>query len=248
MDLTPGRNHILPTLLLVVGLAATSLRAESPVGTVLINDDFERDAPGARPPGWIVLVDEGNDITVVSSPALGKRSVKFTDTGGTVWKPLMSGAICGEANNCLRLDFDWYLTSTFDSHPKALTAVLRGDGNIATVSLAIGGPGGIAILKKGKEWLPLGAPVRLNQWNHLTIISDPISYGARGAFDIIVTLSGGERAVFANVPFGYRGKGEYPKTNWYSPCFSLPGGGPGGPGREAYIDNVRLTVVGERTP
>ena len=74
MDLIPGRNHILPTLLLVVGLAAVSLRAESPVGTVLINDDFERDAPGAKPAGWVILVDEGNDVTVLDSPALGKRA------------------------------------------------------------------------------------------------------------------------------------------------------------------------------
>jgi hypothetical protein len=247
MDLTPGRNHILPTLLLVVGLAAVSLRAESPVGTVLIDDDFERDVPGAKPPGWAILVDEGNDVTVVDSPALGKRSVKFTDTGGTVWKPLMSGSICGEANNCLRLDFDWCLKSTYDDHKKAFTVSLRGDGNIATVSVAIGGPGGVAVYKKGKEWLPLGVPVRLNQWNHLTIISDPISYGAKGAFDVIVT-QGGERGVFENVPFSCRGTGEYPKTYWYSPCFSLAGGASAGPGKEAYIDNVKLSVVAERIP
>ena len=247
MDLTPGRNHILPTLLLVVGLAAVSLRAESPVGTVLINDDFERDAPGAKPAGWTILVDEGNDVTVVDGPALGKRSLKFTDTSGTVWKPLIAGTICDEANNCLRLDFDWYLNNTFETHPKALTAVLRGDGNIATVSVAIGGPGGVAVFKRGKDWLPLGVPVRLNQWNHLTIISDPISYGAKGAFDVIVT-QGSEKAVFENVPFSYRGNGEYPKTYWYSPCFSLPGGASAGAGKEAYIDNVRLTVVAGREP
>ena len=159
----------------------------------------------------------------------------------------MSGAICGEANSFLRLDLDWLIPRTFEDHKKALTIVLRGDGNIATVSVAIGGPGGVAVLKNGKEWLALGVPVRLNQWNHLTIISDPISYGAKGAFDVIVT-QGTERAVFENVLFSYRGNGEYPKTYWYSPCFSLPGGASAGAGKEAYIDNVRLTVVAAREP
>ena len=239
------RGKIIALLLGVGMAAAVSLRAESPVGKVLIGDDFERNAPGARPAGWTILVDEGNDVTVVDNPALGKRSLRFTDTGGTVWKPLVAGAICDEANSCLRLDFDWRLNCTFDDEKKALTVVLRGDGNIATVSVAIGGPGGVALLKKGKDWLSLGVPVRLNQWNHMTIISDPISYGAKGAFDIIVT-QGAERAVFANVPFSCRGNGEYPKTYWYSPCFSLPGGASGGAGKEAYIDNVKLVVVAER--
>ncbi len=225
-------------------LAATAFAADSPVGKFLLNDDFEANAPGTHPAGWGVLTDKGNDAVVVDSPALGKRSVRFTDTGGTVWKPMIQGGISGEPGSFLKLDFDWRLHGTVDDFAKALTITLRGPGNLEVATVALGGPGGAAVRQKGLDWVPLRVPLKTDQWNHLTLIADPISRGERGAYTVIV-VQGNERMLFPNIPF-YSPRGRYPDALWYSPTFILGGSTAAGAGMEAWLDNVKLEVVGSR--
>ena len=211
--------------------------------------------------------DEGNDATVVETPALGKRAVRFTDAGGTVWKPMIQGQISGEADSFLKLDFDWRLHGTVDDFNRAFTVVLRGTGNIEVAAVALGGPGGVAVRQKGLGWVPLRVPLKterkgggdfpaalrqscgplaaaLPSWNHLTLIADPISWGERGAYTVVI-VQGEERLVFPNVPF-CPPHGRYPGEYWYSPCFTLAGSTAAGAGKEAYLDNVRVEVVAGR--
>ena len=225
-------------------LAATAFAADSPVGKVLLSDDFEANAPGARPASWGVHADEGNDAVVVDTPALGQRAVRFTDAGGTVWKPMIQGQISGEAGSFLKLDFDWRLHGSVDDSNKAFTVVLRGTGNIEVAAVALGGPGGVAVRQKGLGWVPLRVPLKTDRWNHLTLVADPISWGERGAYTVVVT-QGEERLVFANVPF-CPPHGRYPGEYWYSPSFTLAGSTAAGAGKEAYLDNVKVEVVAGR--
>jgi hypothetical protein len=220
---------------------ATSRAADSPPGKVLFRADFEADAPGGRPAGWSVFADAGNDVAVVEGVSLGRRALRFTDAGGSVWKPMVATAICGEAESFVRVDCDWRLNATVDAHEKALTLVLRGEGNTEIAAVALGGPGGAAVRQKGLGWLPLGVPLRLNEWNHLTAIADPISWGERGAYTVLLG-QGSEEAVFPNIPF-YPPRGVYPKEYWHSPFFALGGGAAAGAGKEAYLDNVTVEVV-----
>jgi len=225
-------------------LAAAAFAADSPVGKFLLNDGFEANAPGTHPAGWGVMVDKGNDAVVVASPALGKRSVHFTDTGGTVWKPMIQGGISGESGNFLKLDFDWRLHGTVDDFSKAFTVTLRGTGNLEVATVALGGPGGVAVRQKGLGWVPLRVPLKADQWNHLTLIADPISRGERGAYTVIV-VQGEERMVFPNIPF-CPPRDRYPDAYWYSPTFILGGSTAAGAGKEAWLDNVKLEVVAGR--
>ena len=54
---------------LALAFASTLPAADSPVGKVLVHTDFERDAVGAKPKGWLAFVDKGNDAAVAASPA-----------------------------------------------------------------------------------------------------------------------------------------------------------------------------------
>ncbi len=239
----PGGSRFASTAAVLM-LAGALLAADSPVGTVLLDTDFERDAVGAKPKGWLVFVDKGNSAAVAAAPAggaAGKRCMKLTRAGGTVWKPMISGAVRGEAKSCLQVDFDWYLPALFDSDARAFVVVLRGDGNRAVVSIAIGGPGGVSVQQGRREQIALGFPVKPRQWGHVAILCRPISLGARGTFDVTVSQDG-ERMTYPNIAFIPDRPGQYPKVHWYSPYFHLAAGEPGAPA-EAYFDNVRVQVV-----
>ena len=66
------------------GLAAAVGAAEPPA-TLLVNDDFEANVVGGVPIGWGVYTDEGNAVTLVSSPALGRVAVRFSAIRQTRW-------------------------------------------------------------------------------------------------------------------------------------------------------------------
>jgi hypothetical protein len=220
--------------------------ADSPPGTVLLNEDFEAQTPGTHPANWNVYTDPGNDAVVVESPALGQRALRFTDTGGTAWMPAICGFISGEAHSFLRLDCDWRLNATVDRQERAFTLVLRGTGNVAFVTIALGGPGGVAVLQPGQSWALLGVPLQLDQWNHLTLFVDPLAWGAKGACTLVI-VQGQERLVFPNIPFTLpEGVQDFPPEYWFSPLFQLGGSDAAGPGVEAYLDNVRVEVVADR--
>jgi len=220
------------------------MATDSPVGKVLFDTDFERDAVGAKPKGWLVFVDKGNHAAVAASPAKGQttgKCMKLARAGGTVWKPMVSGNVMGEGGRYLQLDFDWYLPTLFDSDTKALVVVLRGDGNRAVIRIAIGGPGGVVVQQGPREWIVLGFPVKPREWGHMTVLCRPISLGGRGAYDIAVS-QGRERMTFPNIAFAKDWQSQYPKAHWHSPCFHLGAGKPGA-AAEAYFDNVRVQVV-----
>lgn len=218
--------------------------ADSPVGKVLLTDDFEHGTLGGPPPHWLTFTDKGNRVALVSKPALGKRSLEFTRSGGTVWKPMVSGSISGESGNALQLDFDWYLPARFPADAGGLSAVIRGNGNRAVVTVLIGGPGGVAVRQGKKGVLPLLFPVKPEAWGHVTIVCDPISRGKDGAFDLTVT-QGAEKMRYPNIPFAPNWNAEFPTSFWYSPTFQLGAGKPGAPAT-AYIDNMQVRVVAGR--
>jgi hypothetical protein len=168
--------------------------------------------------------------------------VHFTDTDGTVWKPMLFAQLPGTPNSFLKLDFDWRFSGQVDDFDKAFTAVLRGTGNIEVAAVAIGGPGAVAVRQKGLGWVPLHMPLTAQRWGHLTIIADPISRGENGAYSVIVAQDD-KRMVFPNIPFCPPG-GKYPDAYWYSPCFQLGGGAVAG--AEAWLDSVKLEVVAGR--
>ena len=184
-------------------------------------------------------------MTLVDTPAVGQRAVHFTDTGGSVWKPAICSVVNGQADKFLRWDCDWRINTSVDRPDKAFTMVLRGTGNRAMVTVTLGGPGGVAV-RQGPDWVKLDAPVRLNAWNHLTVYTDPVSLGEKGACTVIVT-QGEDRTVLANLAYPAANTWpEYPGAWWYSPLFSLGGGAAAGPGVDAYLDNVRVEIVDSR--
>ena len=227
-------------------LAACFAEDTPPPPPPLVNDDFEACTLGGTTlPRWNVYVDEGNAVTVVDTPAVGQRAVRFTDIGGAVWKPAICSVVNGQADAFLRWDFDWRINQTVDRWEKAFTFLLRGTGNKAVVTVTLGGPGGVAV-RQGKEWVALDAPVRLNEWNHLTVYTDPISLGEKGACTVIVT-QGDDKAVLPNLAYPAAATWpEYPAAWWYSPLFSLGGSMVAGAGVEAYLDNVKVQVVDSR--
>lgn len=221
--------------------------AENSEETVLIDDDFETIALRAEHSPWLVYdEDENNEVATLESPDGKSHAVRFTDIGGTGWKPLLSGKIKGESESYLQLDFDWYLPQAFDTDKKSLcVTVARDKGNVSAVEVHIGGPSGIAVRDKNKL-IPLNVTIKTGQWNHMTIVCDPISRGAEGAFNIIV-VQDKEKSVFENFPFSPNFNGEYVASLWYSPFFALGSGEAAGEGKEAWIDNVKLKVVKDRS-
>jgi hypothetical protein len=158
--------------------------------------------------------------------------------------PMVSGTVAGEGKSTVRLECDWYLPALSDGTDQVLYVTLRGNVNISTVQVGLGGPGGVTVPQGRDEWAPLGFPIRAGQWGHLSITADPMSRKADGAFDLVVT-QGKERAVYPNIPFRPDWQGKYPEELWYTPTFHVGGGSPTRP-REAYVTNVRITVVPPR--
>jgi len=227
-------------LLLTVGVVL----AAEPTGKDLLNETFEAAAIGSRPAPWLYFADEGNDISVSEAPITGGHCLKLSRSGGTVWKPMVSGWVDGHPDSAVRLDLDWFLPALSDGPDAVLTITLRGEGNINTVNVSLGGPGGVAVPQEGDEWAPLGFPVRAGRWGHLAITTDPMARKAKGAFDLVVS-QGKERLEYPNVAFHPGPRGDYPGSLWYSPTFHVGGGTPAVP-RLAYVDNVRMMVVPPR--
>jgi len=92
--------------------------------------------------------------------------------------------------------------------------------------------------------VPLGFPVRAGQWGHLSLTVDPMPRGADGAFDLVVA-QGKEQMTYPNIPFRPDYRGQYPRELSYTPTFHVGGGTTTKP-REAYVTNVRVTVVPPR--
>ncbi len=239
----PGRA-VTVTVALLLALSGLATAEDSSLGKVLLNDDFEKAALGSRPAPWLFFTDAGNDVTVAESPANGGRSLKLTRTGGTVWMPMVSGTVAGESQSTVRLEFDWYLPALSDDASPLFYVTLRGEGNINTVQVGLGGPGGLAVPQAGADWVPLGFPVRAGHWGHLAITADPMSRKADGAFDLVVS-QGEERMAYPNIPFRPDGRGQYPNELWYTPTFHVGGGVATRP-REAYVTHVRITVAPAR--
>lgn len=227
---SPAGVGLLMTLMALGGL--------SPADDLLLQDEFADQAVGARPGPWQYFTDEGNDAAIADAPGIGGRCLRLTRAGGTVWKPMVSGWAGGEADSPVRLEFDWYVEALDEASP-VLVASVRGNGNISVAQVALGGPGGVAIAGEAGEWVGLDFPIRAGQWGHLTILSDPISRRAGGAFDVEVS-QGEERAEYPNVAFHPNWRGDYPDELWYSPTFHVPGGTPEHP-HEACVMNVKLS-------
>jgi hypothetical protein len=245
---------MVPLLGLLPGLLAQTLVVRPAVADEkeLLADTFAGKEMGGRPGPWLYFTDDGNDAVVAQAPdlqtsetlAIGGRCLKLTRTGGTVWKPMVSGWAAGEPDSPIRLELDWYLPVLSDGAYPIFVVTLRGDGNINTVQVALGGPGGVAVPQGGDDWVPLGFPLRAGQWGHLLIVADPISRKAEGAFDLAIS-QGQERAECPNTPFRPDYYGNYPEALWYTPTFHVGGGSPEHP-REACVTNVKLTTTSPR--
>lgn len=218
-------------LVVLLPFAGSACADESPVGKVLLDETFKQAAIGSRPAPWLYFTDAGNDIAIADAPLLGGHALKLSRTSGTVWMPMVSGTVAGEPKNTVRLECDWYLPALSDSTDSVLYVTVRGDVNINAVQVGLGGPGGIAVPQGRDEWAPLGFPLRAGQWGHLEVTVDPMSRGADGAFDLVVS-QGAERIAYPNIPFRPDYRGQYPKELWYTPTFHVGGGSPAGP-REA---------------
>ncbi len=227
---------------LIALLPALLAAAES--GPALLDDGFEAAKPGAPPPNWVCFADPGQTIEVVSQPALGQRSLHFVRGGGSVWKPMVSGSVGGLPESGLRLEYDVAVAALADTWDGAFHTTLRGDGNRGVVSVAVGGPGGVAVPDEHGRWLPLDFRLQPGAFAHVVIVTDPIRQGAAGAFDLSVS-QGDEQLTVPNIPF--RRMGSYPTTWWYSPTFQQGGGTPQRP-REAWLDNVRVSVAQRAAP
>jgi hypothetical protein len=241
-------------MVLLAGLVGARLIAPSHPAladeTTLLADTFSREDVGARPGPWLYFTDEGNDVAVAQAPGLDGRCLKLVRSGGTVWKPMVSGWAEGQPDSPLRLEFDWYLPALSDGADSVLFVTLRGNDNINMVQVALGGPGGVAVPQDGDDWVPLGYRLWPGRWGHLCIVADPISRKGAGAFDLVVSQArpdgqSQERAEYPNIPFRPDHQGNYPDTLWYSPTFHVGGGSAEHP-REAYVTNVKLTTTSPR--
>ena len=228
-------------LLALVGLARAE---ESAVGKVLLDETFAQAAVGSRPVPWLYFTDPGNDVAIAEAPIIGGHALKLSRASGTVWMPMVSGTVAGEARNTVRLDCDWYLPVLSDSTDSVFYVTMRGDGNINVVQVGLGGQGGVAVPQGRDEWAPLGFPVRAGQWGHLSITVDPMSRKADGAFDLVVS-QGKETMAYPNISFRPDYRGQFPNELSYTPTFHV-GGGSAARSRETLVTNVRITVVPAR--
>jgi hypothetical protein len=217
---------------------------DSAIGKVLLDETFKQAAVGSRPVPWLYFTDSGNDVGVAEAPVIGGHALKLSRASGTVWMPMVSGTVGGEAKNTVRMECDWYLPALSDSTDSVLYVTVRGDGNNNVVQVGLGGPGGVAVPQGRDEWVPMGFPLRAGQWAHLSATVDPMSRKADGAFDLTVS-QGKDRMTYPNIPFRPDYRGQYPNELSYTPTFHVGGGSPARP-REAYVTNVRITVVAAR--
>jgi len=134
---------------------------------------------------------------------------------------MVSGWGAGEAGNATRLDCDCYMPALSDGADPVLFVTVRGERNIGTVQVALGGPGGVAVPQDGEAWVPLPFPLRTGQWGRLTIVADPISRKAEGAFDVTVS-QGNERESTPNIPFRPDYQGNYPGARHRPADATLP--------------------------
>jgi len=227
-------GNLLIYLLLFIGFFyMVNSAADSLQKTVLLDTDFEKDTVGTNPKQFTTAKDFEKEVMITFDPT-GKENkcVKFVDMMPGGWKPAIWANCGGELDGKLCLDFDWYLTGI--NKKRGLQVLVRGERNIPTIKVSIGGEGGV----KASDIL-LNVPIKINQWNHLTIISDPISYRDKGRFTIVVT-QGKEKIKFKNIPFSKSWDGKkYASTLWNSPYFS----GANHSGFEVYIDNVQLKII-----
>lgn len=238
----PGKAQTLAAILLLA-LPHLAAAQESAIGKVLLDETFQQAAVGSRPAPWLYFTDAGNDAAIAEAPVIGGHALKLSRTSGTVWMPMVTGTVSGEAKNTVRLECDWYLSALSDSTDPVFYATMRGDGNINVAQVGFGGAGGVAVPQGRDNWVPLGFPVRAGQWGHLSVTVDPMSRKDGGAFDLVVS-QGKERMVYPNIPFRPDYRGQYPNELSYTPTFHV-GGDPTKP-REAYVTNVRITVVPPR--
>ncbi|MBM3501275.1 MAG: hypothetical protein FJX74_21700 [Armatimonadetes bacterium] len=240
-----GRAWVLGlTLLPVTALSGLGLRPAAAQERTLLEETFGGKEPGSRPGPWVYFADEGNEAVVAEAPDLPGSCLRLTRSGGTVWKPMVSGWASGEADSPLQLELDWYLPALSEGEDPVLFVTIRGDGNIGTVTVALGGPGGVAVPQGGGEWAPLGFPLRAGVWGRLVVKTDPISRRAEGAFDVTVS-QGDERAEYPNIPFRPNWQGDHAAELWHSPTFQVGGGSPERP-REAHLRNVKLSTASPR--
>ena len=232
-----GVRALFAALMLVI-CAGRATGEDAGAGTVLLNETFEAAEPGSQPVSWLYFTDAGNNVVVAGAPLTGGRCLKFTRSAGTVWKPMVSGGVAGHAQSPVRLECDFYLPE--GPAEGALSVTLRGEGNIHTVSVTLGGPAGVAVPQGNREWVPLGFPLRAGRWGHLSITADPFARKGKGAFDLVVS-QGKERLECPNIPFQPNHRGDYGGVLWHSPVFQVSGGAPGAP-REALVDNVRVVI------
>ena len=238
----PGRAALAALLLLALpGLAAAQ---EGGLGKVLLDETFQQAAVGSRSAPWLYFTDAGNAVAIAEAPVIGGHALKLSRASGTVWMPMVSGTVAGEAKSTVRLECDWYLPALSDSTGSVCYVTVRGDGNINVAQVGLGGAGGVAVPQGRDDWAPLGFPVRAGQWGHLSLTADPMSRQADGAFDLVVS-QGKEQREYPNIPFRPDYRGQYPNELSYTPTFHVGGGTPTKP-REAYVTNVRLTVVPPR--
>ena len=237
-----GRATLVAALL--VTLAATAVAEDSAVGKVLLDETFRQAAIGSRPGPWLYFTDAGNEVAVAEDPFTGGHALKLSRASGTVWMPMVSGTVAGEAKSTVRFEFDWYLPALSDSTDAVFYATVRGDGNNNVVQVGLGGPGGVAVPQGRDDWALLGFPIRAGQWGHLSLTVDPMSRKADGAFDMTVS-QGKEKMAYPNIPFRPDYRGQYPNELSYTPTFHVSGGSAARP-REAYVTNVRITVVAAR--
>ncbi len=215
----------------------------------LLDEGFAGRELGSRPGPWLYFVDPGNVIAIAQSPspdgvAPAVRCLRLSRSGGTIWMPMFCGWAAGEPGSPVRLDFDWYLPQLSDGPDHVLFVTLRGTGNINLITVALGGPGGIAVPQDGDTFVPLGFPLRPSRWGHLTIVADPLARKTAGAFDVAIS-QGKEHAEYPNIAFRPDWRGVFPDALEYSPTFHVGGGSPDRP-RQAYVTNVRLTTTSPR--
>ncbi|MBI2302653.1 MAG: hypothetical protein HYU66_27420 [Armatimonadetes bacterium] len=225
-------------LIVVAPLAVAVLAAGD--GTVLLDDGFEAGGVGRQPAGWPCFADVGNSIAIADQHALGQRSLKLTRSGGTAWKPMVSGQISGQPNSSLQFEFDACVGALSDRWDDAFIGWLRGEVNQSLVEIALGGPGGVAVRGERGEWLALDFPLEASECAHVRVVADPLTRGKDAVFELTVT-QGEERLRVPNILFR-RLPGAYPANWWYSPTFHLGGGSAEHP-REAWVDNVKLVAL-----
>jgi hypothetical protein len=232
------------TVAVILALLAVTVAHGAEPAKPLLECTFAGAEVGSQPGPWIYFVDDGNAVAVADAPVIGGHCLKLSRSGGTVWKPMISGGVAGHPEDTICLEFDWYLPALSDSVDSVLYVTLRGEGNINLVSAALGGPGGASVPQGKDDWLPLGFRIKAGEWGHAGVTADPLARKGEGAFDLVVS-QGQERICYPNIAFRPNGRGEFPNALWYSPTFHVGGGAPGRP-REAYITNIRMTVVPPR--